>query len=431
MCPQNDGSVHTLKAGTILQNRYFVGKVLGEGGFGITYLGFDTKLQIKIAIKEFYPQGFVLRETQTVYHCKNEEFIERGKERFLLEARRLSKFCSEPGIVSVRDVFNENNTAYIIMEFIPGASLLGILKSVGKISEKTTLEMFEPIIKTLIKVHSEGIIHRDIAPDNIMVRPDGNAKLIDFGAAIENSDGENNNKSTVALVKHGYAPEELYDNNHSRQGTWSDVYSLSATIYRTITGLVPPDAIDRLRGNLLNNYTDTLSPKTKSALFAGMALKKENRIQNMSALYDALYTKTETVKPPKMRTVTKSVTPAETPVIAPSVRKEPAVKFEDIEPTFIFRETETLYNEACEFILKGNFRKAQKILDKALIDEPQNAFLWWTQLLIELGVKSTIELKDMNFKQQFGYVKAYKYADPVFKKAIDNLFREEKIRSRL
>jgi serine/threonine protein kinase len=148
------------------------------------------------------------------------------------------------------------------------------------------LDMFIPIIKTLGQMHKVGIIHRDIAPDNIMVRTDGSAKLIDFGAAIENESGDN--KATVALVKHGYGPEELYDNNHARQGTWSDVYSICATMYRTLTGRTPPDAVDRLRGMVLPGIETAVSEKTKKAIFHGMALRAPDRIQTMEQLLSEL-----------------------------------------------------------------------------------------------------------------------------------------------
>jgi serine/threonine protein kinase len=311
-------SVSHLPYGVILQNRYFIGKVLGEGGFGITYLGFDTRLGLKIAVKEYYPTGFVSRESNANTHTvhsfvgSKEEVFKAGLERFLKEAKRLTKFDKSNGVVSVKDVFSENNTAYIVMEFIEGTSLSNILKTAGKVSEKSTLEMFIPIIKTLAQMHAEGIIHRDIAPDNIMVQPDGTAKLIDFGAAIE-SDSNSDGKSTVALVKHGYAAEENYDNHHTRQGTWTDVYSLCASMYKTLTGTVPPDAMDRLRGTPLPEITVPVSETVKKAIYQGMAVAAKDRIQTMTELLNKLEAKDEPAHAP----VSEPVIKAEVPVPAP------------------------------------------------------------------------------------------------------------------
>jgi serine/threonine protein kinase len=284
--------LHTLPYGTVLQDRYFVGKVLGEGGFGITYLGYDLRLEAKIAVKEYYPTGFVSREpsdnTHTVrtYTGSKEEFFKRGLNRFINEAKCISKFLNSPGVVNVIDVFSENGTAYIAMEFIEGTSLSDILKNYGEFNEASMLEMFLPIIKTLAKIHAEGIIHRDIAPDNIMVQRDGTAKLIDFGAATQSS--ENGDRSTVALVKHGYAAEEQYDSTHKRQGTWSDVYSLSATMYRTLTGNTPPEALDRLRGEPLPEIEVPVSETVKNAIYHGMAVSPKDRTQTMDELYAEL-----------------------------------------------------------------------------------------------------------------------------------------------
>jgi serine/threonine protein kinase len=288
-----------LPYGTLLCGRYFIGRVLGQGGFGITYLGYDTSLECKIAVKEYYPAGFAGRKneggTHTVYSYPGgkEEFFERGLARFIKEAQRLSKFRGLPGVVGVNDVLSENGTAYIVMNYLEGATLAEVLKNVGTITEKTALEMFIPIIKTLGTINDEGIIHRDLSPDNIMIDPKtGTARLIDFGAAIESSVNETNNSQTVAIVKFGYAAEELYDSTHKRQGTWSDVYGICAVLYKTLEGIKPPDAPSRPENGGDLTFPVPISETVKNAIIHGMAVKPENRTQTMKQLLEELTAKT-------------------------------------------------------------------------------------------------------------------------------------------
>jgi serine/threonine protein kinase len=297
---------YTLPIGSILNERYFIGKILGEGGFGITYLGYDTKLEMKVAIKEYYPDGYANREHTTTAHTvysytgEKSEFFNHGIERFIKEAKRLSKFSGQPGVVNVRDYFSENNTAYIVMEFVEGTSLKNVLMQHGKISEKSALEFMEPIIKTLAKIHKAGIIHRDISPDNIMLEPDGKAVLIDFGAATET---EAEKKSTVAMVKKNFAPEEQYDDNYDRQGTWTDVYSMCATLYNILQGVPPIDVLSRLRGDKLAEFKANISAATKKAIMHGLEISAEERIKTMDELLEELHGKTA-----ETTVVTNSVT---------------------------------------------------------------------------------------------------------------------------
>jgi serine/threonine protein kinase len=290
---------HALPAGTILSERYFVGNVLGEGGFGITYIGFDTRLDIRVAIKEYYPTAFASREvsatTHSVYSYSGEkgDFFKRGLDRFMKEAKSLTRFSREPAVVSVTDFFHENGTAYIVMEFVEGDSLKTVLKKHGRIGEESALILMTPMIKALAKMHKAGIIHRDIAPDNIMIEPDGTARLIDFGSAME---ATGDNKSTVAMIKHGFAPEEQHDSNHSRQGSWTDVYSICATLYAVIEGETPTDALDRLRGEELKDFTAPVSETTKKAIMKGLEILPKNRIQTMDELLSMLEGEAEIVE---------------------------------------------------------------------------------------------------------------------------------------
>jgi serine/threonine protein kinase len=281
---------------TVLNEKYIVGRVIGEGGFGITYVGWDTGLSLRIAVKEYYPAGFVNREAGGAAVVslggREGEYYTQGRERFIDEARRLAKFFGFPGIVSVKDFFTENGTAYIVMEYIEGATLETVLNSMGgRMREDHLLTMMKPLINSMAAMHKQGIIHRDIAPDNIIVQPDGGVKLVDFGAAREIADSA----SSAIIMKHGYAPEEQYDTNRSRQGTWTDVYALCATMYRAIEGEAPPDAISRLRDDAFAGFTASVGDNTRRVVTRGLALKPEDRWPDMERLADELYPRRQAI----------------------------------------------------------------------------------------------------------------------------------------
>ncbi len=283
---------HHLLPGTLLKNRYYVGAALGEGGFGITYIGKDTILGITVAIKEYYPCSLVNRsntDSPVIYtSCTQErkEFFKKGKQSFLKEAQALAKFDNCPGIVSVKDYFEENNTAYIIMEYLDGITLREFFKTNGVLSYEQAISVMKPIIESLSKIHAAGLIHRDISPENIMLSGK-TVKLIDFGAARFFS-GEDEHSLSVVL-KHGYAPEEQY-RTKGHQGPWTDVYALCATIYECITGVTPDQANDRLRNDELKAPSElgvNISPGAEFVLMKGLNLLQEQRYQNVSHfLYD-------------------------------------------------------------------------------------------------------------------------------------------------
>ena len=233
---------HQLPVMTILEGRYLIGKVLGEGGFGITYIGLDLRLEERVAIKEFYPTGSVTRyakhsEAVEATSAEGEILLEREREKFLNEARTMSRFSGESSIVHVKDFFYANSTAYIVMEFIDGETMQQRLKEKGPENDfNKLLDMLRPVIKDLDDVHRAGFIHRDISPSNLMVDKSGSVKLLDFGTAREvNEDGE---KSLSIVLKPGFAPEEQY-RRRGQQGPWTDVYALCATIYKLCTGVTP------------------------------------------------------------------------------------------------------------------------------------------------------------------------------------------------
>jgi len=287
---------HQLECGSILAGTYLVGEALGQGGFGITYLGYDLNLNIKVAIKEYYPEGCVTRDTHThvsvlTYAGEKEEYFQKGKERFVEEARILARFSGDSGVVGVRTFFFENGTAYIVMDFVEGETLKSYAaKSGGKLPSAEVLTLFKPLIKSLIRVHDHNLLHRDISPDNIMIRPDGTLALLDFGAARQFSAmGEHSN---TINVKHGYAPEEQY-RTHGEQGPWTDVYALCATIYRLTTGVTPTEALDRIvDGNELtppNQLGADFTPEQQSVIMHGLEVRASTRIQNMHILIEELY----------------------------------------------------------------------------------------------------------------------------------------------
>ena len=296
---------HHMRPFTILAGKYLIGNAIGEGGFGITYIGMDLNLEVKVAIKEYYPQGAAVRDCRTndstvwSYSKSTQVFFEEGREKFINEAKTIAKFRNVPEIVGVIDFFRENQTAYIVMEYLDGQTLKQYLKvKGGKIPADELLRMMKPLIASLGKLHAQGLIHRDISPDNIMIMKDGSIKILDFGGARDFV--SQNGKSMSVLVKHGYAPEEQY-RSRGDQGPWTDVYALCATMYRCITGKIPPEALDRL-------YEDELKPISsfgvncpryvEQAISKGLSIRKDGRYQSMEELYDALY-KGKPPKPPE------------------------------------------------------------------------------------------------------------------------------------
>ncbi len=287
-------AVHVLRGGIELNHRYIVRDVLGEGGFGITYAGIDKVLEVEVAIKEFYPQGIVTRnslysEELTISQSKYKQLFLKGKEKFLNEARTLAKFNKEDGIVHVLDYFEDNNTAYIVMEYLEGINLKDYINQNGILSVDEVLGLMVPLMRALDVVHSSGLIHRDISPDNIMLLPNGGVKLMDFGAARDYTEfGE---KSLSVVLKHGYAPEEQY-RSRGIQGPWTDVYALCATIYKCITGITPVESIQRVLEDTLpwpSQMGVVISPSVERALMTGMGVLQKNRYQNVRELCRDLY----------------------------------------------------------------------------------------------------------------------------------------------
>lgn len=286
-----------LLPGTKLADRYILGRVLGEGSFGITYIGWDQHMEIPVAVKEYFPSEMVSRDVicgkgNHVYLYENSRKgrYEDDLQKFLNEARCLSRFNDVKGIVSVLDFFYENNTAYIVMQYIDGVSVKQYVDENGKIPAERVIESMEPVLLALEQVHQTGIVHRDISPDNIMIRKDGSLVLIDFGAArMRNMD---HTKTMTVMFKRGFSPEEQY-RYKGKWGAYTDVYSISATMYFMMTGTPPTDSVIRALGDELPSLVSMkelkLPVKQKKAVMKGMEVSAKNRWQSVGQMYAALY----------------------------------------------------------------------------------------------------------------------------------------------
>ena len=322
---------HQLQPGTVLRGQYVIGRALGQGGYGITYLGWDRELERTVAIKEFFPSSMVTRDTAQgtgvqFFTAYSQEQYTAGRERFLREARALAKFSSVPEIVGIHSCFEENHTAYMVMEYVKGSNLVLYTRNAGgRLSAEETLRILKPIMAALDRVHQAGIIHRDISPDNIILEPMGGAKLIDFGAAraVENPDaGADMTRSTEAIVKQGFAPPEQY-RSRGGIGPWSDEYALCATVYFCLTGQVPPDAISRSIGEAQPDWAGIpgLTDRERAALEKGMSVAAKDRYPTVGELSRELFA--EEASP---ATAAQSVPPKPTPKPEPTPKPAPKTK---------------------------------------------------------------------------------------------------------
>ncbi len=287
---EQDRNPQLLPYNTTLNARFLIGRVLGNpGGFGITYLAWDRSLHTRVAIKEFFPTGISVRSrensTVRIEGGVTEADYRDGIRVFLEEARTLARF-SHPNIARVRDFFEENNTAYLVMDFYDGCSLSEYLKrSGGTLSESHILNTIKPVLAGLKQIHDQGFLHRDIKPSNIQMTPDGTAVLLDFGSARQYMREKTTTLSVILTP--GYSPVEQYYAK-GEQGPWTDVYSVAASIYYLVTGTIPPSAIDRIHDDSLTpaiELNTSLSHAFSNAISKGMSIKPNNRPQNIDALF--------------------------------------------------------------------------------------------------------------------------------------------------
>lgn len=291
----------------ILNGKYLIGRVIGSGGFGITYIGWDFYQCKKVCIKEYFPKMIAARNPRaqsyselisvsvqysTAMYTHSPTRVQnaymQGLEYYIQEAKNLSRFYLMPGIVSVRDFFHGNNTAYIVMEYIDGIDLRRYIKAVNRpLKPEEIFPLLKDVFKALNEVHKVNIIHRDISPDNIMLTREGKAKLIDFGA----SKNYGNSRMGPVLLKKGYAPIEQYSRD-GRQGPWTDVYSMCASIYYLLTGIripVPQERMEKDSVELLQAMGVPISEERDLAIRKGMSIEAEDRYQTIADLYWDLY----------------------------------------------------------------------------------------------------------------------------------------------
>lgn len=283
--------VYFLSPGAELLERYIVGRVLGYGGFGIIYKAWDKKLETVVAIKEFYPTRLIKRaygKKEVFLHSENQRTeYENGIERFISEAQNLAKFGNHPNIVNVFEYFRENNTVYIVMEFLDGVNLdKYVERSGGKVDYQTAVEITFCICYALNDIHSFDILHRDISPENIIICRNGTVKVIDLGAARF---GKDDSLSEV-VVKPGYAPPEQYD-NISYQGPETDIYAIGATLYTMLTGIRPEESTNRKTSDELEKPSDVVSEipdYLDSIVLKAMAVDQQFRFRTVEKMVEAL-----------------------------------------------------------------------------------------------------------------------------------------------
>ena len=284
---------HHLQMYTILKGRYLLGSVLGEGGFGITYCAYDLAYNRRVAIKELFIVGVVSRQNSRTALVDTstglQRYYQECRNKFLQEARVLQSLQDKSGVVDIYEYFQENDTAYIVMEYLDGVDLRTFLKeNGGKISYESTFCFLRPIMKSMMEIHRSGIIHRDISPDNIRYLTNKRMKLMDFGSA--KSTATEHSDSVMILFKPGYTPPEQYASGYM-VGPWMDVYAMAATIYRCITGKTPKASVKRENEEDLDSPRSLgadISPEVEQVILRGMALDPEKRYLDMRAFYEAL-----------------------------------------------------------------------------------------------------------------------------------------------
>ncbi len=283
-----------LKWYTILHGRYLVGKTLGQGSFDITYIGFDLPLNTRVVVKEYFPWEHASRDpagsndVRWDFSKAGQEGREAGCGHFLEEARRMAKIGPLPEVARAWDAFAENNTAYLVMDYVDGVTLKNAVSGKGPMKVKECLDMMAPLAKALERMHKKGMVHRDINPNNIMVLPDGDVRLLDFGVAKGFSLRAGEEPRLVAA--RAFSPAKQYGES-GNIGPWTDVYALSATLYFALTGNRPPNPIKGRMQDVLGEKPDNntgLTENVLSVLKAGMALEPEQRIQTVEELFSRL-----------------------------------------------------------------------------------------------------------------------------------------------
>nr|WP_207459641.1 serine/threonine-protein kinase [Azospirillum sp. SYSU D00513] len=291
---ENRRGIH-LAPGTGLKERYRTGGILGQGGFGATYIGWDERHQARVAIKEYYPANLIARAVGTPqvtpFSDEHAQSFAAGLAKFFNEAQLLAQLRDIKGVVAVRDCFKENGTAYLVMELLEGPTLKRcVTDNGGRLDLRRAMAILTPVMATLQTVHDRGLIHRDVSPDNIVITPSDGPKLLDFGAARTTAARPGLQAANFTVIlKPGYAPPEQYAED-GHQGPWTDVYALCATFYRALTGKVPPDATTRFLSDkvpALGEFGVVAPRGLEATLMAGLCMRHQDRPQSMRELLAA------------------------------------------------------------------------------------------------------------------------------------------------
>ncbi len=301
-----------LPDGTELAGEYKIERVLGAGGFGVTYLATEPALSRSVSIKEYFPSDFATRVDGMEAVPRSKASIDDynwGLERFIEEAQTLARF-DHPNIVRVYRIFRANNTAYMVLQFEEGQNLKAWLKGLGRAPRQKELDaIVAPLLDALEVVHKSDVLHRDIAPDNIIIRKSGVPVLIDFGAARGDIAAHSKTKTVSALVKPGYSPYEQYAETSRQQGPWTDIYALSATLYHAIAGKRPPDSPSRMLKDELKSAREAAVGSYRdgflSAIDTGLKLAVDARPQTVAAWRGALLAPAEKQTPALLNAINR------------------------------------------------------------------------------------------------------------------------------
>ena len=380
---------YLLPEGFTLRDKYSIVKVLGEGGFGITYLATDLVLDVDVCVKELYISGSSSRgANMTVLTQNMKEFsFADFKERFLQEARQLARF-NHNNIVRVLDFFETNNTAYVVMEYLKGRTLKEMVAYNGPFNADESMEIINQLLNAVEVVHNAGMLHRDIKPDNLIITEEGRVVLIDFGSARAYS--EEKTISQTAMVSPGFAPLEQYNPN-SRKGTFTDVYSIGATMYFMLTGIRPMNVTERYLEEMKapHELNPSVNMQVSSAVMLAMEMKPEDRFRNVAELREALNRKYVPPKEEKnVQTETIVEVPAKEEIKVEEAEKPESVKFENKTDKTEIQEDKSQKDEKTTVIKTPNEEIKLIEEEKTVLTTPK----------IEAGAKTTPKEEPQNIK---------------------------------
>lgn len=358
----------SLRPGTVLDGKYRIEKVIGQGGFGITYAGvIEEHRKTKVAIKELFIRDYMKRDARcsseiSLVHEGYQTVFAKAKEDFLKEAVIIGIMNKEPAVVNVIDRFKANGTAYFVMEYVEGINLAQYVERWGTFADKEIFRKMLPLIATMKKIHDNEIVHCDISPENIMVQEDGTFKLIDFGAAKNYLGYENASQ----MVRDGYAPVELYSADE-KVGPWTDVYALCATIYYCLTGKVPESAKNRMLFDEMKRSSDLdirMDGGLERILWKGLELEGENRYQDMAELEGEI----RKILPDPKRTVPAAVKVTGVTVIVLALAAGSFAGWQDYKEKHKFQgiETQKAVLIPDESMTVNDYVEARKIIEERI-----------------------------------------------------------------